>query len=62
MVGEALETPVHEIYLKISQNETRELERRLMRRLAAEERGLVRHRSRLRRHLHLPLHRGHARG
>jgi hypothetical protein len=54
---------VHEIYLKISENETRDLERRLQRRLAAEERGLLRQRPRHRRLLHLSLHRhGHPRG
>ncbi|WP_225753379.1 hypothetical protein [Actinotalea sp. Marseille-Q4924] len=56
---------MHEIYLKISENQTRDIERRLQRRLAAEERGLLRDRPRHRRLPHLPpaLHRhGHARG
>lgn len=54
---------MHEIYLRISENETRDLERRLQRRLAAEERGLLRQRPRHRRLLHLPVHRhGHGRG
>lgn len=54
---------MHEIYLKISENQTRELERRLQRRLAAEERGLLRQRPRHRVHLHLPTHRsGRPRG
>lgn len=48
---------MHEIYLRISENQTRDIERRLQHRLAAEERGLLRHRPRPRRHLHLPLHR-----
>ncbi|WP_155855448.1 hypothetical protein [Actinotalea ferrariae] len=54
---------MHEIYLKISENQTRDIERRLQHRLAAEERGLLRRRPRHRLHLHVPLHRhGHPRG
>nr|WP_297427387.1 hypothetical protein [uncultured Actinotalea sp.] len=54
---------MHEIYLRISENQTRELERRLQRRLAAEERGVVGRRPRRRVHLHLPAHRtGRPRG
>lgn len=47
-----------DLYLKIYQQQERELEQRLLQRYAAEQRGSARpHRSKAHRVLHLPIHR-----
>jgi hypothetical protein len=53
------EIPMHpDLYLKIYQQQERELEQRLLQRYAAEQRGSARpHRSKGHRVLHLPIHR-----